>query len=53
MQTLLNTLSLAKARRFGVAAYIPDLYGQVFVFNAGGCYLQRVAVFEQDGGELA
>jgi len=54
LQALLDSLSGGQGAGFSRGPTdLPDLYGQVPLLNAGGGDLQRVAVLQQDDGQLA
>lgn len=54
LQALLHTLPGCQAAwHAGGAAHLPDLHGQVFVLHARGRHLQRLALLQQDDGQLA
>lgn len=54
LQALLHTLSGCPGAGIGGgAAHLPDFHGQVPLLDAGGGHVQRVAVLQQDDGQLA
>jgi len=54
LQALLN--SVPGSQGAGISRsppHLSDLYGQVPLLHAGGGHFQRLAVFQQDDGQLA